>query len=177
MDASSYISKHWARKEVWRNLASPKHQARFRSCVSFLEGQTFADVGCGLGHSTDYMRRMKDGEWTGIDFSTDAIEQARENFTGMDFLCVYSIQDLVGVFYDGVVCSEVIEHVEWDRKFILGVWSLTRKAMVVTTPNKHVNDPGHLRVYTEEMLEDLFTGIPHVIESKGPFWYIVCRRN
>jgi 2-polyprenyl-3-methyl-5-hydroxy-6-metoxy-1,4-benzoquinol methylase len=78
-----------------------------------------------------------------------------------------------------VVCSEVIEHVEDPLDFVkvLGEITAPGGALVVTTPNRPVNDPGHLRVFSREMLDALFAGrgVNYEIKSEGRFWYVVAR--
>ena len=51
--------------------------------------------------------------------------------------------------------------------------------LVVTTPNRKVCDPGHLRLYTRPMLEGLFADFPGTVEikSEGRFWYVIARRE
>lgn len=150
---------------------------RLRTCADKMEGETFADVGCAFGHSTEIMAKRHPGDWTGIDFSEAAIREAVKQF-GQTWEFVYC-PDVVALsqhpcFYDGVVCSEVIEHVEDDAALVTGLSLLTNKVLVVTTPCVEVGDPGHLRLYTEEMLRDLF-GPNAEIQKQGPFWYVTWR--
>ena len=181
MNASEYLNSHWVKNEIWKHLERPKHQRCLWMNSSFLpEGEkSFADVGCGLGHSTQYMADWTlDAKWTGIDFDQDAIDRARAIFPRLRFHSFASIAALGDCEpFDGVVCSEVVEHVENDRELIEALWRMTADTLVVTTPNRYINDPGHLRVYTEETLAALFDGIPHTITSDGPFFFIVCKRN
>ncbi len=177
MNASKYMTEHWIREKVWRNLNNPKHKHRFRQIVSYLEGSLFLDVGCACGHSTNIMRSLHLGQWEGLDFSIEGILEAKKNFPDLDFSYAPSIRSVTCQLYDSVVCSEVIEHVEDDDEFLTHLWRLTDKVLVVTTPNKEINDPGYLRVYDKAMLETLFHNLPHEIELVGAFWYIISRRT
>jgi len=42
----------------------------------------------------------------------------------------------------------------------------------MTTPNRRVGDPGHVRVCTVQSLEKLLEGTKHTIKSVGMFFYI-----
>ena len=79
--------------------------------------------------------------------------------------------------FDGVVCSEVIEHVEKDQELVNGLIAITKKVLVITTPDREVNDPGHLRVYDKGMLEALFCGQRFKIHRIKPFFYVVVRMD
>jgi len=185
MDAEKYIVDHWIKHKVWRNLTREKHQERFRTICSFLEGETLIDVGCGCGHSTNYMSEIRSGTWIGIDFSEQAILKAKEFFPQYEFYYA-DLFDLAletgRSQFDSVICSEVIEHVEKDQELFDELLSITKKVLVITTPNRRVGDPGHLRIYTEKMLFDLcenrnFHIIPKVqVVSHGNFFYMVVNK-
>lgn len=180
MNATEYLNGHWIKKKIWRHLASPIHQRRFDMIASFLPegGKTFADVGCGCGHSTrELANRKRRGRWTGIDFGTKAIAAAKRRFPELLFEYAETIEGLgesIGRF-DGIVCSEVIEHVEDDATFVASLLNMTRETLVVTTPARKVADPGHIRQYSAEQLAELFSAAPHEIQREGPFFYVICR--
>jgi len=176
ISAEKYIAEHWMKHKIWKHLKHRKHQERFKTIASFLDGETFIDVGCAYGHSTYWLKKYKAGKWAGLDFSKKAIDIARKHFKGIDFYYLGSV-NLLKSFkrFDGVVCSEVIEHTEDDISLVEGLLRITRKILIITTPCIKVNDPGHLRVYTEAMLNDLFKGINHKIYKKNPFWYGIVR--
>lgn len=177
MEAKDYLKNHWIENKIWTHLKWPKHQVRLRTCVSYLEGEKFIDIGCGLGHSTHHMKNFLPGNWSGLEFMPEATEKAKELFPEITFYYSkdFNFLSVCGQF-DGVVCSEVIEHVEHDRELIEGLMNITKKVLVITTPNKRINDPGHLRVYTEEILSKLFIGYNFDIINKGTFFYVVVRK-
>ena len=184
MNAKQYLLDHWIKNKIWTHLEWPKHQKRLSQCASHLSGSTFCDVGCGLGHSTEIMGRYKKGKWHGIEFFKEAVKKATELFPDIKFYyCDNNTFDMslsTGMVFDGVICSEVIEHVEKPVLLVKNLWKITAKRMVLTTPGKYVNDPGHLRVYTKQMLQSLMVkaGVEKfTIMLDDPFWYIVGRRN
>lgn len=177
LSAEEYIVSHWQPRSVWTHLSRRKHRRRLRACAVRMEGETFADVGCAFGHSTQIMSQHHPGDWTGIDFSKTAIGEAVKEFGNTHrFAYCAGVDELLEhpCSYDGVVCSEVMEHVEDDEALVAGLSWITNKVLVVTTPCVEVGDPGHLRLYTEEMLRDLF-GPQAEILSSGPFWYVTWR--
>ena len=155
--AAEYIRNHWEKKRVYSHLEWPKHQTRLGTCAlkaGARGGETFADVGCAFGHSTAIMRKAQAGIWTAIDFFPGTVEMVNKFFPDMPAKEIATVADLgalAGVF-DGVVCSEVIEHVEDDAALVAGLLTMTKRNLVITTPCKPVNDPGHLRVYTDAQL-------------------------
>ena len=182
MDAQTYLETHWINKEIWTHLRNEKHQDRLRQCVEYLKGcggERYIDVGCGLGHSTDIMRGFLPGHWAGLEFFEGAMAPGRKLFPDIDFFAAadFNLLPVCGAF-DGVVCSEVIEHVEDDAALVRGLLEIPRGILVMTTPNCKVHDPGHLRVYTAETLGGLFraAGENVQIESIGRFFYAAVRR-
>lgn len=177
MEAKDYLESHWIKNKIWTHLEWPKHQDRFRACVSYLEGERFIDIGCALGHSTNILKKFLPGNWSGLEFMQEAVDRAKELFPDISFYYSkdFNFLPTCGQF-DGVVCSEVIEHVENDKALIEGLVNITKKTLVITTPNKRVNDPGHLRVYTEETLSELFDSHAFEIIRDGLFFYIILRK-
>jgi len=167
MNAEEYITKHWVPNKIWTHLEWPKHQKRLRRCAGLVEGETFADVGCACGHSTNIMAKFRVGSWCGIDFSETAVEMARKLFPDL----IFSTQLEEGTVFDSVVCSEVIEHVEDDKALVEQLLAVTRKRLVLTTPSMEVNDPGHLRLYTVPMLHEFATECKCRIVDEDGYYY------
>lgn len=174
--AEDYITGHWAKRKVWNNLTSPKHQERFRQIASRCTGDRCCDVGCGFGHSTMHLATYLPGTvWTGADFSERAVAEARRRFPETEFLFLPSVREVVDLAperFSTLVCSEVIEHVEEDATLVAGLCAAAAERVVITTPDRYVNDPGHLRLYTAEMLRNLLGGRDYNLDRVGPFWYV-----
>jgi len=177
MNADQYV-EHWENRKIWTHLERPKHRARLAECAKNLKGETFADIGCAYGHSTAIMAETKPGKWYGVDFSQRAIDKAGEHSgdKGIDFVYAINSAALGIEMYDSIVCSEVIEHVENDREFVMDIIGAARNVAVFTTPNKRVNDPGHLRLYDKAMLKELFHGFATRIFQSGIFWFIIVEK-
>jgi 2-polyprenyl-3-methyl-5-hydroxy-6-metoxy-1,4-benzoquinol methylase len=178
LTADQYID-HWIKNKVWTHLNWPKHQLRFKTIAGYLEGKTAIDIGCAFGHSTMHLTKYWPGYWHGLDFSMRAIDKAKALFPAIPFFYAtdFNLYNHLGEIYDSVVCSEVIEHVDDDRGLIKGLQEITKDVLVITTPNRRVSDPGHLRIYNESMLIDLFFGrcSKYEIHNIDPFFYVVVR--
>ena len=177
MNATQYL-EHWKENRIWTHLQWPKHQRRFELCASYVMGETFIDVGCAFGHSTVELAKFHPGNWTGLDFVEEAVVSARQLYPEREFIFSpdYNMsRSCRGRRFDSVICSEVIEHVEEDAEFIRGLIGIAGKRIVITTPNRKVSDPGHLRCYTEQALDQLLSGTDHEIFSDGPFFYAVVK--
>lgn len=183
MKASEYLKTHWNKNQIWTHLEWEKHQKRLSRCTDFLKGRSFCDVGCGKGHSTEIMARYKKGKWSAIEFFKPNVDDAKKLFPKIDFYyCdeeTYHMNKATGKQFDSVVCSEVIEHVKKDKRFIANLLRITRKVLIMTTPCKRVSDPGHVRLYTEQSLKavlDYLKVKDYQILREFPFFYIVVNK-
>lgn len=174
MNATEYMA-HWRGWRVWRRLALPVHQARFRCLGALVEGETAIDVGCALGHSTAYLAQHRPVTWAGMDFDEAAVIEARQLFPDHEFIYSpdYDMMSATGGrTFETVVCSEVIEHVADEAAFVDGLFRLATRRVIVTTPAVRINDPGHLRLYTPETLRGLFPGLSPRIERVDRFYFV-----
>ena len=114
-----------------------------------------------------------------MDFSESAIAAAVGRFPYGEWCLLTSLAELSrddSQKPHGVVCSEVLEHVEDDAGLVAELAAITGHTLVLTTPCIPVDDPGHLRLYTREALEALFE--PHGpadIRRDRWFWYVTWR--
>lgn len=148
LTAEQYLA-YWRKHQTWTHLTHAKHVRRLSACAGKVVGDTFVDVGCALGHSTNIMRGYHTGEWTGIDFEEAAIIEARKLFRDVKFVFAESMTHLGTLGqWDSVVCSEVIEHVPDDVALVTNLLKIAKKRVIITTPSVYVNDVGHVRLYT-----------------------------
>ena len=172
----------WMGRKVWTRLQKPHHQARLKWCADQCVGKLFIDVGCACGHSTAAMAGFHSGTWHGADFDAGIVEAAREFFPAIKFFAFSDVSQLFSAgAFDSVDCSEVIEHIDDDFAFIKQLWAITGKRLILTTPNRHVDDPGHLRVYGHARLLQLLDALPDKaswkIESIGHYWLVTADRR
>lgn len=174
MNAEDYIVGHWIPGKIWTHLTIPKHQKRFNTLLRYVVGKTCVDVGCAVGHSTMHMNNLSNGKflWSGIDFSETAIKEAvKLKVIDCEFLYTKELTNLTSK-YDTVICSEVIEHVEDPLKLIKDLLFLANKRVVISTPSKVVNDPGHLQLITFKQWEKWLVGYKYTIVNEESFWYV-----
>ncbi len=76
------------------------------------------EVGCGSGQFAELLKRDTLVEYTGIDLSVVAIEQARtKGLSGYRFESGDALTSpLLNADYGVLVCTEVLEHIQDDRK-------------------------------------------------------------
>lgn len=84
----------------------------FLQALEHVSGQTFLDMGCGVGHYSEILERIYSGFcYTGIDFSEAMIEEGRRRWPGRTF----QVGDALSFDYspyDVVMVSSVIEIME-----------------------------------------------------------------
>lgn len=107
-------------------------------CFPEKKNISILEIGSGLGYLT-YSLNKAGYKTTGLDISNDAVLQAKEKYG--DY---YEAGDLFVISenhkktYDCVVMTEIIEHVEDPKSFIVAALSLLRDGgkLILTTPNK-----------------------------------------
>lgn len=111
-----------------------------------LEGLNLLDIGCGVGFLSQPLARLG-AQITGIDPEPENIHNAdieklkdSRVCKRVEFICGYSDQLLPASYekFDGVIASEVIEHVENQESFVQSAVNLTKKegSLFFTTINR-----------------------------------------
>lgn len=132
--------------------------------------RTILDLGCGVG-SIDFFLAKQGFKVDGVDISKHAISIARKFKKLSNVSNAAFFLDDVTTFnnhkkYDLIICSEVIEHIEDDKKLLKNMYLLLEKegVGVITTPSlnaplfkigllkKFDRKVGHLRRYSSQSL-------------------------
>lgn len=117
-------------------------------------GTTIAEIGCGLSpmlaHADNFRYKI------GIDFSVETVKQANKLYPDV----MYFVDDATKMmFNDGLfdvtVCGEVIEHVDNPEALVKELMRVTKKKVIISTPNLEFDDPEHLWELGEGDLYDL----------------------
>lgn len=173
LTAPEYLAG-WRERQTWTHLLNKKHQRRLKWCADQCVGDSFADVGCALGHSTDILKKFHPGPWTGVEFSDEAIVDARKLFPAIEFAYAPEVPLLPAAGkWDSVVCSEVIEHVHDPSALLNSLLSIANRRIIITTPSVEVNDPGHVRLYNDVSLSEQFQGLHYTAVNDKLFYKVV----
>jgi len=131
---------------------------RFARIASLCKGHVL-DIGCCFALLSDYYS----GDYTGVDFSEEALKKAREvrrsnaNFMLRD---CSDLSDFVFNKFDTIVITEFLEHFENDDKILNPIFQNAKPGtrIIVTCPNgPRVPDPSHLRELTIPALRKRFS--------------------
>ncbi|MFC1710673.1 class I SAM-dependent methyltransferase [Nanoarchaeota archaeon] len=139
-----------------------------------LKSKKIVDLGCGDGGIINSIININPKKnLTGVDISPRRIRDLRRKFPAKKFVCTDVCKTgLKSNFFDFVICSQVIEHVEDDRELVEEIDRISKKGAyifvgsVIKKPwavykyfnnGKFVLDPTHEREYrTKEDFLRLF---------------------
>ncbi|MCF8367702.1 MAG: class I SAM-dependent methyltransferase [Bacteroidales bacterium] len=117
------------------------------------EGLSIIDVGCGPGILLNKISKdFTTKGLTGLDFSETKIENCRKVFPHIIF-DVHSIYDPYQGKFDFVVCTEVLEHLEYPEKAIRQLLNLLEPEanLLLTVPNGRTDTfAGHIHFWGPE---------------------------
>ncbi len=116
------------RLELIRELMAPK------------PGERILEVGCGGGH---VLRRFPECDLVGVDVSGAVLKKAKANLAGYRVELRKGMLDKVGLepaSFDGVICTEVLEHIERPEPVLEQIRDLVKPSgrLVITFPNDHL---------------------------------------
>jgi len=96
------------------------------------------EIGSGLGYTT-YALRESGYNAIGFDISKESVDKANNKF-GDFFKCVdvFEEKENASELYDGIICSEVIEHVDDPLEFLKHCYKYLNPngILILTTPNR-----------------------------------------
>ena len=136
------------------------------------KGANILDIGCGAGTISFYLA-SKGHKVTGIDISKKAIQACKESATNLlleiDFRVIDFPNENIRSSFDVVVFTEVIEHLENDKKALKQIHKLLNMngLLILSTPSagaplhklglthKFDKEVGHLRRYSASSLEKI----------------------
>ncbi|MCD4695701.1 MAG: class I SAM-dependent methyltransferase [Bacteroidales bacterium] len=117
------------------------------------EGLNILDVGCGPGILLNKISKdFNTSGLTGLDFSETKIENCRKVHPHIQFEA-HSIYEPYPLKYDLVICTEVLEHLEYPQKAMKQLLSLLRpgSTLLVTVPNGRTDTfAGHIYYWGPE---------------------------
>ena len=138
------------RNEYLRSYKESPYWVHWTQVIKFLgndKTQKILEIGCGTGQLAEYIRNEGFVNYSGFDFSPQAIKLANKKVPDFTFkinnaLSKNAYQDL----YDTAICLEVLEHLNNDIDVILNIEE--GKTLIFSVPN--FDDPGHVRWFISE---------------------------
>jgi len=133
---------------------------RFSRIASLCRGRVL-DIGCCFGVLVDYYS----GDYTGLDFSKEALKKAVEVRRKDAKFLLYDCSDLTNFNtndYDTIVITEFLEHFKDDEKILDPIFARAKPGtrIIVSVPNgPRIPDPSHVRELTIPELRKRFS--PH----------------
>src|SRR5262245_6341389 len=154
------ISNNW----LWHHSFTAERYRRALALLGTLSGKRILDYGCGDGALLGMISKQvgASGEAHGFDPNSKAVELAEALLVKHRLaanVCSAS-SDLPDDYYDGVVCTEVIEHV-YDPLHLLNEIHRVLKpgaTVVITTPvrlTERPGDPNHIQEWFPSEFADL----------------------
>lgn len=97
------------------------------------------EAGCGEGNVTNFLRQKLSKECTidAFDVSQKVILEAKSQFKGINF-SQGSIYNICSGQYDLVVCSEVLEHLEYPEKALKQLKNVTERYIILSVPREPI---------------------------------------
>jgi len=153
MDKSTNLKKYESKNPLRRFLLG-RFMKKVGEIVANINPEVVLDAGCGEGMIINYLdktiRRDDDtldqnkfgsGQvkkmYYGIDISAGAIEEAKKRvlFANLQTGSVYALP-YADNFFDLVICSEVLEHLEEPEKALKELKRVSKKYVLLSVPNE-----------------------------------------
>ena len=121
------------------------------------KGYSICELGCGKSPFLDHARASFTDCW-GVDFSRETVRSNKREFPEVLFaVCDVCDTPFRKKFFDVTVAGEVIEHLEVPKKLIKEMTRITKRRIIISTPNLEFNDPEHLYEFSEQDLIELLS--------------------
>ncbi len=137
--------------------------SRFSAIANLCRGKVL-DIGCGTGDLADYY----DGDYTGLDQSTVAIEMAKSTErTNANFFTADAFEYLenIDTRWNTIVMAEFLEHIkDWESFVeILTAKIKSEARLVISVPNgDRIPDADHINIFTVPQLRKHFSTFGYV---------------
>jgi ubiquinone/menaquinone biosynthesis C-methylase UbiE len=131
------INAYYAKSGFLIGFIEQRRLAIIKSMMNAKHGEKILEVGCGGGH---VLSQFREAALTGVDVSGEMLEKARKNLAGSNFELRKGDIGEVGLAdqsFDGIVCTEVLEHVVDPDHVLKNIQRLVKPTgrVVITFPN------------------------------------------
>jgi glycosyltransferase involved in cell wall biosynthesis len=126
-----------------RDEADMAYRRRCRALMEYLElrdGHRVLDCGCGFGEHLRLMRRLRRVDAVGVDVDRERLRRARAG-GGRVTVAAAARLPFADATFDRVLMSEVLEHVEDDRRALAEVFRVIRPGGVLALSVPHERYP------------------------------------
>jgi SAM-dependent methyltransferase len=150
------------RWDAERDIVEARYGYAIR-CLKKAGANTVLDMACGLGYGT-WMLDRAGFTVEGVELSEDALEVARARYPWLKFH-QGDILKFEHAAVDGIVATEILEHIEDARGFLKRMSEMLNPGgvLIITTPNGKYTKLGaniyHEHEYTPDEMRGLFPGI------------------
>ena len=165
------VPERFAPASVRGELTDAEHLVRYAWAGRLAAGKRVLDAGCGLGYGSRILRHAGAADVVGVDIAEAVVEAAcAVEEPGLRFE-VGDVGELAyenGAF-DLVVCFEVIEHVQ-DQRRVIGELARVLApdgTLVMSSPNRAVYVPGNPHHVHEYLPEELRAALAESLEYVG----------
>jgi len=178
--------KHTHQNPIQKFLIE-RFYGEFIKDIKDLKPKSILDVGCGEGFTLERLRKQKIGvKLEGIDYLKTAIDIGRKIHPELTLRqgTAYALPYRDNSF-DVVICSEVLEHLEFPDKALEELQRVTKKYAVLSVPNEPIfmisnflrgknwsrfgNDIEHINHWSTETFKKFVEAAMTVIDVKRPF--------
>jgi len=132
----NYI-KHSSKHPIRRWMVEGFYKQMLRD-LSDLQINSILDAGCGEGYTLDRLLKADIGlNLTGVDYSRAAVNLGKELFPELDLKVgnIYNLQ-FGDDSEDLVICTEVLEHLEYPRRALGELVRVSQKYLVLSVPHE-----------------------------------------
>jgi 2-polyprenyl-3-methyl-5-hydroxy-6-metoxy-1,4-benzoquinol methylase len=138
----SHYAGHYSKSTYFAMFALVIEEIKRRNLANILE------VGCGSGSLAQFIMDRTPARYRGFDFSKVAVERAGQRLGKPDLFYVGDARDptCYDAAYDGIVCTEVLEHIDGDLD-VIGNWR-PGAICICSVPN-FLNE-SHVRAFKHE---------------------------
>jgi SAM-dependent methyltransferase len=191
-------------RRLTRNEADMAFKKRVRSIFEWLEpddGKTILDCGCGRGFYLKMFRTVSNCRLVGLELDPEIVVKGWDHVRGLPDIVItragiYEMPYASGTF-DGVILSEVLEHIDEDVRGLREIWRVLKPGGVVAITVPHANYPfwwdpinktleatigrrirkgplagiwaNHVRLYTMEQLRGAALDAGFIVEEERSF--------
>lgn len=151
-DGERLVPKSPKNSEVIRHKSSYEFFFKiiFKDQSSIKRTLKIVDLGCGVGHGTKLLSKLKNVKLTGVDVSSDALTYAKENYSGRNITYIKSdLKEYIEKMptFDYVISRGVFEHIPGGIELIKS--SKWRKRLIFDVPYNEQPGPNPHHLITK----------------------------